>query len=418
MSLPASASAGEPTLTEPAAGSSLEIVVSPGAKALEPIAVMEAVCKDAPRAMCRRFTQLVRRNMLLSFYLRVLPARSHLADPEKETLEATKWGDWANIGARYLVKAEVRGPAPYTLEARFYNVPEKSEVKLSHTVFRTVTDPGIRKTAHAFSNALIESVTGVPGVYGSRIAYSARVAPGVKSIGVIDMDGGRRGAMVSNGSINMLPSWGLGGLLYTSFKGGKPDIYFGKRKLSRDTGHYRKVAVSPDGARLVASISYGGQSDLFLIGKDGRVIKNLTRTSADEVSPTFSPDGSKVAFVSNAAGGPQIYVMSSGGGGQKRLTFAGDYNYAPDWGPKDLIAFSGMTDGKSDIFTVSTGGTVNRLTQNQGSNRYPSWSANGRYLAFVSSRPKGRGIWLMSADGRYQYRVSSGGAAANIAWRR
>jgi TolB protein len=396
----------------------LEVVVSPGAKALEPMAVPETRCADAPRAVCRQLTKLIRRNMLLSFFVRVQPPRSYLADPETETLQAPSWQDWANIGARYLIKAEVRGPAPYRVEARLFSVPNKAEIRIQQAIFTEVKDRGLRKTAHAFSNSVIEALTGVPGVYGTRIAYAARVAPGVKSIGVVDMDGARRGALVSNGSINMLPSWGLGGVLYTSFKQGKPDIYFGKRKLSRDAGHYRKVAASRDGSRIIASISYGGQSDLFLIGKDGKVLKNLTRTGADELSPTFSPDGSKIAFVSNAAGGPQIYMMSSGGGAQTRLTHAGDYNYAPDWGPNGLIAFSGMDAGVSDVFTVTEGGTINRLTQNQGSNRYPSWSGNGRYLAFASSRPKGRGIWLMSADGRYQYRIASGGAPSNLAWQR
>ena len=132
----------------------------------------------------------------------------------------------------------------------------------------------------------------------------------------------------------------------------------------------------------------------------------------------ISPDGSKIAFVSSAAGGPQIYMMSASGGAQTRLTHAGDYNYAPDWGPNGLIVFSGMENGVSDIFTVTTDGTINRLTQDQGSNRYPSWSGNGRYIAFAARRTNGSGIWLMSADGRYQYRIGPGGAPSNLAWQR
>ena len=259
-----------------------EIVIRPGGKSLEPIAVPEARCVDAPRAICRQLTNIIRRNMLLSFFVKVQPPRSYLADPEKETLTETSWQDWSNTGVRYLIKAQIKGPAPYSVEAKFYSVPKQDVIPLESGSFAQVKDKGIRRVAHTFSNAVIQSLTGVPGVYGSRIAYAARVAPGVKSIGVIDMDGARRGGLVSNGSINMLPSWGLGGILYTSFRDGKPDIFFGKRKLSRDAGHYRKVATSPDGSRIVASISYGGQSDLYLIGKDGKVRKNLTK-SADEV---------------------------------------------------------------------------------------------------------------------------------------
>jgi TolB protein len=136
------------------------------------------------------------------------------------------------------------------------------------------------------------------------------------------------------------------------------------------------------------------------------------------VSPTFSPDGGKVAFVSNQGGSPQIYMMSTGGGGMSRLTHAGGYNYSPDWGKNGLIAFAGMEGGVSDIFTVSEGGAIRRLTQNQGFNKDPSWSPDGRYIAFVSTRSDGSGIYLMSADGRYQILVVKGGGFGNTAWER
>jgi len=152
------------------------------------------------------------------------------------------------------------------------------------------------------------------------------------------------------------------------------------------------------------------------MSKDGEVVKNLTNSGSDEVSPTFSPDGSKIAFVSSAAGSPQIYMISIGGGDATRLTFAGDYNYAPDWGSNGLIAFSAMGNDASDIFTVTEGGQMTRLTQNQGNNKDPSWSSDGRYVAFISQRDAGTGIYLMSADGRYQTMISPGGGVSNVAW--
>jgi TolB protein len=154
------------------------------------------------------------------------------------------------------------------------------------------------------------------------------------------------------------------------------------------------------------------------LSPDGSVQKNLTNSDADEVSPTFSPDGGEIAFVSNQAGSPQIFVMSAGGGGMRRLTHAGSYNYSPDWGKNGLIVFAGMEDGASDIFTVSKGGEIRRLTQDQGFNKDPSWSPDGRYVTFVSTRSDGSGIYIMSADGRYQLLVAKGGGYGNTAWER
>lgn len=398
--------------------SSLHVIVGPGARSLEPMAVADTLCFGASTSVCNSVAEVLRRDMLLSFFFNVLPSRSYLVDPSSETIDDPKWNDWTNTGARFLIKSRVEGPAPYKVELRLFNVSSRTAMPVAGQSQQGVREKDLRRVVHQFANGVLAAITGTAGVFDTHIAFSSKVAPGVKAIGIMDMDGFNRGGLVSNGSINMLPSWGFGGVLYTSFLAGKPDIYFGKKKLSQDQGHYRKVAVSRDGGSLVASIAYGGQSDLYLLAKDGSVIRNLTNSDADEVAPTFSPDGSKVAFVSSAAGGPQIYVMSVGGGGQQRVTYAGDYNFAPDWGPDGKIAFAAMDGGASDIFTVTEGGSIERLTQDQGNNKDPSWSPDGRYLAFISVREGGSGVYLMSADGRYQLLVSKGGGLGNTAWER
>jgi TolB protein len=408
MALPAHAQDGD---------GALQVIVGPGGSGLDPMAVPDVRCGgDTPKTVCDMVADVLRRNITISFMFSVIPPRSYLADPAADGLDAPAFNDWNNIGARWLIKAEVTGRGPFDAEFRLYNVVDRSVVAVREQSFKGVGEAALRKVVHRFCNGILEARTGVAGVFDTRIAYSYVAGLGVKSIGAVSMDGIDRSGLVSNGNINTLPSWGFGGVLYTSFADGQPELYFGKRKLSRDAGHYRKVAVSPDGSRMVASISYGGQSDLYLMSPDGQVLQNLTNSEADEVAPTFSPDGSKIAFVSSAAGSPQIYMMSVGGGGMKRLTHAGGYNYSPDWGKNGLIVFAAMEGSTSDIFTVSEAGEIRRLTQNQGFNKDPSWSRDGRYVAFVSSRSEGSGLWIMSADGRYQILVARGGGMGNTAW--
>ncbi len=409
--------AADPTNLDPNEG--LQVIVGPGGTGLDPLAVPETRCDEgAPAAVCKTVTDVLRRNLTLSFLFQVLPARSYLVDPQVEVLDQPSFPDWNNIGARWLAKAHVTGRGPFDLELRLFNIVDRSAVRIKEQSFKGLDEAGLRKAVHRFCNGVLEARTGTPGVFDTRIAYSAKVGAGVKSVGTVSMDGLEKSGIVSNGSINTLPAWGFGGVLYTSFIDGKPDLFFGRKKLTRDDGHYRKVAVSPDGSKMVASVSFGGQSDLYLLSQDGSVVRNLTDTAFDEVSPTFSPDGDKIAFVSNQAGMPQIYVMSVGGGGASRVTHAGGYNYAPDWGKNGLIVFAAMDDGGSDIFTVTEGGSIRRLTQNQGVNKDPSWSKDGRYVAFVSTRAEGSGIYVMSGDGRYQFLVHKGGGVGNTAWER
>jgi TolB protein len=123
---------------------------------------------------------------------------------------------------------------------------------------------------------------------------------------------------------------------------------------------------------------------------DGSDPRRLTTDPGTDTSPSWSPDGRRIAFVSNRSGNPHIYVMNADGSEQRRLTFQGNYNQTPRWSPRgDLIAFTARDERRAfDIFTVSPEtGKVARVTQDQGlTNSEPSWAPNGRLLVFLSDR--------------------------------
>ena len=114
----------------------------------------------------------------------------------------------------------------------------------------------------------------------------------------------------------------------------------------------------------------------------------MTRLTSDpsiDVSPTWSPDGKQIAFVSDRGGTPQIYLMDSSGAGVRRLTFEGGYNTSPAWHPRsNRIAYEGRAGGTFQVMVMETeGGTPVQLTTN-GRSENPAWSPDGRYIAFVS----------------------------------
>ena len=142
--------------------------------------------------------------------------------------------------------------------------------------------------------------------------------------------------------------------------------------------HPECVAVHPDG-----TVWAGGEAGQIyrISASEGVVQTKLTINPAIDSSPSYSPDGSQIAFVSNRQGNPQIFVMPStgGAGNAKRVTFQGKYNQTPRWNPradKPQIAFTGRDEkGVFDIFILDVrSGKIERVTQAKGSNQDPAWS--------------------------------------------
>ena len=137
----------------------------------------------------------------------------------------------------------------------------------------------------------------------------------------------------------------------------------------------------------------------------GKILKRLTNYRGIDISPSFSPKGDKVAFVSDRSGSPQIYVLDLSSGKTNRLTYNGQYNTSPSWSCLNRIAYVSR-DGKFDIFSIDpNGGQLRRLTENQGNNEDPCWSPEGRYIVFSSRRDGAYGLYIMNANGQNQRKI-------------
>lgn len=399
----------------------IDINVKGGARrVLMPLAVPDVLEPDgSTKAVAAKVSETLRRDLELSGFFKVLPNDSFFFDPSKEGMSPAEinFQNWFNVGAQALIKSSVKRTGDSVgLDLRLYQVDKGTPVKLKWSP--SGKESSVEADVHGFVNAVIEYYTGTPGVFGTRIAYVARHKGGVKHIYVMGIDGTGAAKVSKHNAINILPNWGPGGTVYyTSYADQNPDLWMSSgskvTKLSSQRGQNSGAAYCK--GKLAVTLSMGGENaDIYLIDpKSGSIVKRLTDHWAIDTSPTWSPDCSKIAFVSSRSGGPQIYVMGADGSDPRRLTFQGTYNTSPDWSPSgDKIAFTARDErARFDIFTVSLDGTMERLTQDQGNNQDPSYSPDGRYLVFTSDRGgKGDRIWLMTSDGEVQKLVTTSGS--------
>jgi Tol biopolymer transport system component len=190
-------------------------------------------------------------------------------------------------------------------------------------------------------------------------------------------------------------------------------------------------AWSPDGESIVLAAAAGEGNDIYSVSIDGSRLTRLTHTSAVEAFPTWSPDGSQVAYI-EYTDGEELWVMDADGGHARSVTdIANDGmgGFSPDWSPDGTtIAFEVFVGRSWDIYTVRPDGTGLRpLTNGPGDEIQPAWSPDGSLIAYMAS-PHGSGgvgditgtfdVYTSRPDGAERTTVTTGGmgAGGSLAW--
>jgi len=162
-----------------------------------------------------------------------------------------------------------------------------------------------------------------------------------------------------------------------------------------------------------------GHKEVYVMDYDGGNETRLTSDRSIVLSPHWSHDGGRIVYTSYRSGNPDAYLLDMNTGVRKPLLSAAGINYPPVWTPNgERLVFASTRAGDAELYTMpASGGAVTRLTFNAANDLSPVWSPSGKQIAFTSDRGGSPQIYIMEADGANVHRLTfTGDYNTSPAW--
>jgi TolB protein len=420
-------------ITTPA-DAALDLELTQGMNAAIPIAIIPF---DGPKVTVpgnETLTQVIKDDLQNSGQFRVTGPDS--LDQTPKNLSEVNYGYWRKQGVNDLVIGAIHPlggnqyEVAFSLVSVFANANHANADNIITSQSFRIEANNMRDLAHHISDMIYQALTGVRGIFSTKIAYvlvqRAADMSAKYTLEVADADGfNPRPLLVSNEPI-MSPTWSPNGekIAYVSFEGHRAAIYTqdlatGRRELISDApGINNAPAFSPDGRQLALVLTKNGNPNIYLLNLGSHSLQEVTSDPYIDTEPAFSADGKSLLFTSSRYGSPQIFQYVFASGKVSRVTYQGDYNARADFLPDDQgFVLMHRDRGLFGIARVSLATGQLQVLAQGGADESPSLAPNGKMIIYATQQG-GRGVLAqVSIDGRVKLRLPAReGSVQEPAW--
>jgi Tol biopolymer transport system component len=192
----------------------------------------------------------------------------------------------------------------------------------------------------------------------------------------------------------------------------------GEPKLIMQVEGLTEIAISHQGDKLAYAKERYSANIMSVDISEKRTTNKRTKilipSTVEDLSPSYSPDGQRIAFFSTRSGHGEVWVCDANGSNLLQLTHYGTWTGGPSWSPDGkFLAIDTRVDGQADIYVIpSNGGPHRRITNNPAQDHFPCWSKDGKWIYFNSNRTGQAEIWKVSIDGKEESQLTQNGGWA------
>ena len=372
----------------------LRIDITQGNTEPIPMAILDFNSKNSEeKKLSKNINKVIKNNLSRSGLFLMLPKKLFI-DDQINFEERPSFPDWRLTTAQGLVYGKVGiNKKELNIEFRLWDILSEKQMVAQQL---TTEVSNWRRIAHVISDIIYKRITGESGYFDSRIVYISESGSKMnrkKRLAIVDQDGENHKFLTDGTFLALTPRFSPAAqeVAYLSYNKKVPRIFI----LDLNTGVQRVLGdfpgmtfsprFSPDGKKLIMSLARDGNTDIYEMNLSNLEMNQLTYYEGIDTAPSYSPDGKYITFESDRSGSQKIYIMELKSKKIKRISFGKGKYATPVWSPRgDLIAFTKFQGGEFYIGVMYTDGKGERVVYKSYLVEGPTWSPNGRVLAFYS----------------------------------